>query len=256
MNGPSFVVLPVSGDSSQHTNQETAESKSATTLLRLPSLNTYIVFLFFSCFSSSTCAIRKNTPRTRTIWTIQADLRYRSTHASNEGNRGKLIFRTPQLTQIASISTSMLVLTKSLNGKLFTNMSPVGGSNPHFGFISRWYKHPIRGTLPASHSTGSQGRGNHSWTYVTSTLHDRCNKHISNSNVSVVSVTEFASRSFSTDSLSTRLRPKDYKKIPEPALNATLKDIHDFIQYAVVQAQRIVFGQDLDKTFAVSCISL
>jgi len=50
--------------------------------------------------------------------------------------------------------------------------------------------------------------------------------------------------------LSTRLRPKEYKKIPESSLNATLKDIHDLIQYAVVQAQRIVFGQDLDKTFA------
>lgn len=66
----------------------------------------------------------------------------------------------------------------------------------------------------------------------------------------VVSVTEFASRSFSGNSLSARLRPKEYKTIPEPTLNATLKDIHDFIQYAVDQAQRIVFGQDLGKTFA------
>jgi len=66
----------------------------------------------------------------------------------------------------------------------------------------------------------------------------------------VVSVTEFASRLFSASSLSTRLRPKEYKQIPESTLNATLKDIHDFIQYAVVQAQRIVFGQDLGKTFA------
>jgi hypothetical protein len=66
----------------------------------------------------------------------------------------------------------------------------------------------------------------------------------------VVSVTEFASRSFSGNSLSTRLRPKEYKKISEPTLNATLKDIHDLIQYTVVQAQKIVFGQDLYKTFA------
>jgi hypothetical protein len=73
-------------------------------------------------------------------------------------------------------------------------------------------------------------------------------------NMLVVSVTEFASRSFSGNSLSARLRPKEYKTIPEPTLNATLKDIHDFIQYAVDQAQRIVFGQDLGKTFAVSCL--
>jgi len=66
----------------------------------------------------------------------------------------------------------------------------------------------------------------------------------------VVSFTEFVSRSFSADSLSSRLRPKEYKKVSESTLNATLRDFHDLIQYAVVQAQRIIFGQDLDKTFA------
>jgi len=66
----------------------------------------------------------------------------------------------------------------------------------------------------------------------------------------VVSITEFISRFFSDDSLSTRLRPKEYKRFPESTLNATLRDFHDLIQYAVVQAQRIVFGQDLNKTFA------
>ncbi|KAK5063046.1 hypothetical protein LTR84_005122 [Exophiala bonariae] len=71
----------------------------------------------------------------------------------------------------------------------------------------------------------------------------------------VVSVTEFASRSFGSNSLSTRLRPKEYKRVPEATLNATLKDVHDFIQYAVVKAQRIVFGQDLDRTFG-ACIGL
>jgi hypothetical protein len=39
--------------------------------------------------------------------------------------------------------------------------------------------------------------------------------------------------------------------VPEPALNATLRDIHDFVQYAAVQVQKVVFGQDLGKTFAV-----
>lgn len=70
----------------------------------------------------------------------------------------------------------------------------------------------------------------------------------------MVSVAEFASRSLGPNSLSARLRPKEYKNVPEATLNATLKDIHDLIQYAVIQAQRIVFGQDLDKTFAVSRI--
>jgi hypothetical protein len=68
-----------------------------------------------------------------------------------------------------------------------------------------------------------------------------------------MSVTEFASRSFGPDTFLSRLRPKEYRKIPESTLNATLKDIHDFVQYAVVQIQRIIFAQDLDRTFAVSC---
>lgn len=66
----------------------------------------------------------------------------------------------------------------------------------------------------------------------------------------VVAVTEFASRSFGPNTLLARLRPKAYKKIPESTLNATLKDIHDLIQYSVDQAQRIIFGQNLGKTFA------
>ena len=71
--------------------------------------------------------------------------------------------------------------------------------------------------------------------------------------LSVISITEFASRLFGPDTFLARLRPKEYKKVPESTLNATLKDIHDFVQYAVVQIQRIIFAQDLDRTFAISC---
>ncbi|GKT61699.1 reticulon-like protein 1 Cwl1 [Colletotrichum tofieldiae] len=65
----------------------------------------------------------------------------------------------------------------------------------------------------------------------------------------VVSITEFASRSFSSDSLSTRLRPKEYKTFNESTLNATLRDVHDLIQSGAIQAQRVLYGQDLEKTF-------
>ncbi|RFN47300.1 reticulon-like protein [Fusarium flagelliforme] len=34
-----------------------------------------------------------------------------------------------------------------------------------------------------------------------------------------------------------------------PTLNATLRDIHDFVQCAVVQLQKIIYGEDLGKTF-------
>lgn len=69
----------------------------------------------------------------------------------------------------------------------------------------------------------------------------------------MVSVTESASRMLGNRSLSAQLRPREYKTFPESTLNATLKDIHDFVQWAAVQVQRIVFGQDLQKTFLVGC---
>ncbi|KAK5239325.1 hypothetical protein LTS06_012832, partial [Exophiala xenobiotica] len=54
---------------------------------------------------------------------------------------------------------------------------------------------------------------------------------------SVVSVAEFASKSFGPGSLSTRLGPKEYKMVPEAILNAVLKDIHNLTQFAVVQVR-------------------
>ncbi|KAH6872077.1 Reticulon-domain-containing protein [Thelonectria olida] len=66
----------------------------------------------------------------------------------------------------------------------------------------------------------------------------------------VISLTESAGRVFGPNTFFAHLRPKEYKKIPESTLNATLKDIHDLIQYAAVQVQRIILGQDLDQTFA------
>ncbi|KAK5215003.1 hypothetical protein LTR47_011448 [Exophiala xenobiotica] len=66
----------------------------------------------------------------------------------------------------------------------------------------------------------------------------------------LVSIVEFASRSLSQNSISTRIRPEKYKKVPEPILNDTLNDVHDLIQWAVVHAQRIIYGQDLEKSFA------
>lgn len=63
---------------------------------------------------------------------------------------------------------------------------------------------------------------------------------------------EFAGRSFGPNNFVSRMRPRQYKTVPESTLNATLGDIHDFIQYSVVQAQKVIFAEDLEKTFGVS----
>ncbi|KAI0536916.1 Reticulon-domain-containing protein [Xylaria digitata] len=54
------------------------------------------------------------------------------------------------------------------------------------------------------------------------------------------------SRSIASDFVA-RIRP-EYKQVPESTLNATLGDIHDLVQYLVVQIQKIMYGEDLGKT--------
>ncbi|KAM0374435.1 hypothetical protein ACHAPY_008679 [Fusarium culmorum] len=71
----------------------------------------------------------------------------------------------------------------------------------------------------------------------------------------VMSVAEFAGRSFGPNNFVSRMRPKQYKTFPESTLNATLKDIHDFIQYAAVKAQKVMFAEDLEKTFSAFLIA-
>ncbi|KAH7193918.1 uncharacterized protein B0J16DRAFT_354459 [Fusarium flagelliforme] len=65
-----------------------------------------------------------------------------------------------------------------------------------------------------------------------------------------ISLSEIVGRYVSRDTFLSRLRPSEYKTVPEPILNATLKDIHDFIQYSAIQVQRTIFGEDLRKAFA------
>ncbi|CAI6095939.1 unnamed protein product, partial [Clonostachys chloroleuca] len=65
----------------------------------------------------------------------------------------------------------------------------------------------------------------------------------------VAATVEYAHRSFTRNTILARLRPAEYKKIPEPVLNDTLKDIHDLVQFLVVEAQRIVLGENLGRTF-------
>jgi hypothetical protein len=66
-----------------------------------------------------------------------------------------------------------------------------------------------------------------------------------------VTIAEYAHRIFTTNTFLARLRPKEYRKVPESVLNDTLKDIHDLVQCTVVETQKIVLGEHLDKTFAV-----
>ncbi|KAI0441571.1 hypothetical protein F4803DRAFT_551938 [Xylaria telfairii] len=63
----------------------------------------------------------------------------------------------------------------------------------------------------------------------------------------VVSFTSLVSHSTKNNFIA-RMRP-EYKEVPESTLNATLSDIHDLVQYLVLEAQKIMYGEDVGKTF-------
>ncbi|KAK6208126.1 hypothetical protein LQW54_007173 [Pestalotiopsis sp. IQ-011] len=74
----------------------------------------------------------------------------------------------------------------------------------------------------------------------------------------VVSVASFAGQSFNTNINGNPRAPRErraYTTVPEATLNATLRDVHDFVQYAVVEAQRILFGEDASKTLAAFAVT-
>jgi cell division septum initiation protein DivIVA len=66
----------------------------------------------------------------------------------------------------------------------------------------------------------------------------------------VAAAAEYGHRVFTPNTVMSRLRPKQYRTIPEPVLNDTLKDVHDLLQFLVVEAQRIVYAEKLDRTVA------
>ncbi|KAI0973476.1 hypothetical protein F4678DRAFT_477920 [Xylaria arbuscula] len=64
----------------------------------------------------------------------------------------------------------------------------------------------------------------------------------------VVYIASFVSRSTKSNPVA-RMRP-EYKQVPEPTLNATLKDIHDLVQYLAIQGQKVIYGEQPGKTLA------
>ena len=145
------------------------------------------------------------------------------------------------------MSHSALILARE------TDIWTVGGPSSHTDFVLHRFGHHVGHTLHAPDPVGSQGWSIFTWRYAAPHVGRVLIWALGTDHpISAVSIAEFVSRSFGPNTFMSHLRPKKYKKVPEPLLNGTLKDIHDFVQYGVVQAQRIAYGQDLDKTFAVS----
>ena len=74
--------------------------------------------------------------------------------------------------------------------------------------------------------------------------------------VLVVTLTEAASKLVSGGSLTSSIRPRRYYKIPKETLEATLDDIEQFINFFVIESQRVVFAENIAVTAAVRLPSI
>jgi hypothetical protein len=91
---------------------------------------------FSSRLNSSTCAIRKKPSRTRTSWTVQADLRYVSTYAARQGRMKSCantegtaahpdsLYKYINVSPIPNILLQMLVAKSASSGKIHSALWP------------------------------------------------------------------------------------------------------------------------------------
>jgi len=66
----------------------------------------------------------------------------------------------------------------------------------------------------------------------------------------VVTIAEAASKGVMGSSVATSLRPRRYYKIPKEALEASLDDLENLINFFVIEIQRIVFAENIPVTAA------
>lgn len=64
---------------------------------------------------------------------------------------------------------------------------------------------------------------------------------------------EVAGKLVLNNGLATQLRPRRYHVIPRETLDAAIGDVHELINFFVIEAQRIVFAENIGASAAVSC---
>lgn len=64
---------------------------------------------------------------------------------------------------------------------------------------------------------------------------------------------EVAGKLVLNNGLATQLRPRRYYVIPRDTLDAMIGDVHELINFFVIEAQRILFAENVTASVAVSC---
>lgn len=65
-------------------------------------------------------------------------------------------------------------------------------------------------------------------------------------------MTEGAGQLALGSSILSAVRPRRYMTLPREALESTLEDVQQLVNFFVIEAQRLVFAEDAAKTFVVS----
>lgn len=63
---------------------------------------------------------------------------------------------------------------------------------------------------------------------------------------------EVAGRTLLNSGLATQLRPRKYYTVPRETLDALIGDVHELINFFVIEAQRILFAENITASAAVS----
>ena len=70
--------------------------------------------------------------------------------------------------------------------------------------------------------------------------------------LSVTVLAEVAGKTMFSRGFATQIRPRRYYTVPKETLNSYIGDVHELINFFVIEAQRIVFAENIFASGAVS----
>lgn len=72
----------------------------------------------------------------------------------------------------------------------------------------------------------------------------------------VTVLAEVAGKSILNNGLTTQLRPRNYYTIPRETLDALIGDVHELVNFVVIEVQRILFAENVPISAAVRIVFL
>ena len=67
---------------------------------------------------------------------------------------------------------------------------------------------------------------------------------------------EILGKTVLNNGLATQLRPRRYYTVPRETLDAAIGDVHELVNFFVIEAQRIVFAENISASITVSFSNL